>query len=82
MEENQQITAVISSLKELDEDKSLPKNIKYKIQNIIKLLEENIEISLKVNKTLQEFDEISSEPNLQPYTRAQIWNIVSVLEKL
>ena len=82
MDKNEQINSIIDNLKELYQDITVPKNIKTKVQNIIKLLEENSELSIKVNKALQELDDISDDPNLQPYTRTQIWNIVSFLEKL
>jgi uncharacterized protein (UPF0147 family) len=82
MSKNKQIKAIIDNLKELVQDTTVPKNIKTKVQNVIKVLQEKSELSIKINKVLQELDEISDDPNLEPYTRTQIWNVVSVLEKL
>ena len=72
----------IETLQELEEDTNLPKNIKIKIQKIIEMLKEDAEVSIKVNKALNDLDEISNDPNLESYTRAQLWNIVSLLEKI
>ena len=81
----QQITeldVVINSLSEIKEDITVPRNVRTKIESIINTLKEDIEISIKINKTLNEIDEISNDVNLQSYTRTQIWNVMSSLEKL
>ena len=72
---------IIETLGDLKEDGVVPKNIKIKVDTIIQDLSQESEISMKVNKALNELDEISDDPNLQAYTRTQIWNIVSMLEK-
>ncbi|MBU0627975.1 MAG: UPF0147 family protein [Nanoarchaeota archaeon] len=73
----------IEALKEMESDANIPKNIKLKIQNIIKGLEDpNAEISIKVNKTLSALDELSDDSNLETDIRTQIWNVVSILEKI
>ena len=74
------IYQVLESLEELQNDNTVPKNIKSKIGNIISTLNENNETSIKVNKALDEFDEIVSDINLEPHTRTQIWGVVSALE--
>ena len=76
------INDVVTNLEELQDDNSIPKNIKLKINDTIRLLQDEGEVSIKVNKALQHLDEISEDTNMQPYTRTQIWNIVSILEKL
>ena len=37
---------------------------------------------MRVDKVRHALEEISEDSNLQPYTRTQIWNIASTLEKL
>lgn len=82
MSSKQLTEETIEKLQELENDVNIPKNIKTKIKNIIKVLKEDKELSIKTNKALNELDEISNDPNLEPYTRTQIWNIVSILEKI
>ncbi|MBW2996361.1 UPF0147 family protein [Candidatus Woesearchaeota archaeon] len=81
MDAKEQIESVIDVLGELQED-SVPRNVKEKIESTIEALKEDSEISIKVHKALHELEEIADDPNLQPYTRTQIWNVVSVLEKI
>ncbi|MBI2656309.1 UPF0147 family protein [Candidatus Woesearchaeota archaeon] len=74
--------AVISSLNEIQEDVTVPKNVRIKIDSIISTLKEDMEMSIKANKALNGLDELASDVNLQSYTRTQIWNVMSLLEKL
>ncbi len=82
MSSKQLIDETIEKLEELEKDINIPKNIKVKIKGIIDVLKEDVELSIKTNKALNELDEISNDANLEPYTRTQIWNIVSILEKI
>ncbi|MBR9692248.1 hypothetical protein GOV06_05690 [Candidatus Woesearchaeota archaeon] len=82
MDEKEQVQSIIEILKELQEDGSVPRNVKEKLTATIKSLDEDKDISIKVNKALHELEEIADDPNLQTYARTQIWNIVSLLEKL
>ncbi len=69
-------------LLELLEDNTVPRNVKTKLQGILSALNEDAELSLRVNKALNILDEISDDNNIQTYTRTQLWNIASVLESL
>lgn len=80
--EDQRIQSIIETLEELEGDNTVPRNIKIKIGEIVKILKQEDEISIKINKALSELDEISDDSNLQPYTRTQIWNVVSALEMI
>ncbi|NQU97998.1 UPF0147 family protein [Candidatus Woesearchaeota archaeon] len=77
-----ELKEVISALKDLEQDISLPKNIKLKVSNMVTYLKGDADMSLKVNKSLNELDEISSDINLPTFIRTQIWGIASMLEKL
>lgn len=73
---------VIDAFSELEEDSSVPKNIKQKIVNIREELESEKDLSLKVNKSLNELDDISDDVNIPTYIRTQIWSLSSMLEQL
>lgn len=79
---DEQLKSIISTLEELCEDNTVPRNIKSKFQKIITSLKDPENTSIKVNKALHEFDEINEDANIQPYIRTQIWNISSMLEKV
>jgi uncharacterized protein (UPF0147 family) len=73
---------VLEALEELKGDSTVPKNIKSKIEQIIESLNDKQDLSIRVNRALNELDEISDNNNIQPYTRTQIWNVVSLLESV
>lgn len=64
------------------EDHTVPRNIKSKIGHVLEILKSKEEDGIKLNKALNILDEISDDDNIQPYTRTQIWNIVSMLESV
>jgi uncharacterized protein len=76
------INEVIEVLSELLDDNTVPRNIKGKIETTLHSLKEKGDKSLRVNKALSVLEEISDDNNIQPYTRTQIWNVVSMLESL
>ena len=77
-----QVIEIVETISELSDDLSTPKNLKSKLVNISKILNQNLEDSLNINKALDELDEIVNDINLESYTRTQIWNIVSMLESI
>ena len=82
MAHEQDLQDIIDVLKELESDNTVPRNIKTSVQNTIKALKSEGESSIKINKALHQLEEVSDDTNMQPYTRTQIWNIVSMLEKI
>ena len=73
---------VIALLTDLQEDSTVPRNVKTKVENTLNALKEDGEISIVVSKALNELEEIADDPNMQMYTRTQIWNVISILEKM
>jgi uncharacterized protein (UPF0147 family) len=78
------INNIIEALQELANDSTVPRNIKMKVEAVISILKDDKEAdaNIKVNKALSELDEISDDTNIQPFTRTQIWNIASMLERI
>lgn len=82
MTQDDNISEIIEALIELNEDSTVPKNVKERIAHAIIALKEDDEISIKIDKAIQELDETSNDTNIQSYTRTQIWNVVSLLESV
>ncbi len=82
MEKEKQINDIVEILEELLNEGAVPKNVKDKITVTVNALRDKTEVSIRINKALNELEEVADDPNLQTYTRTQIWNIVSLLEKI
>ena len=81
-EQISEVDMVIGSLNEIHEDVTVPRNVRSKIESVTTCLKEGTELSIRVSKALNELDEVATDINLQAYTRTQIWNVMSLLEKL
>lgn len=79
---NAETSNVLEALSELKEDMAVPKNVKLKIEGIVKILNEKTEKNIKISKILNELEEIADDVNLQPYARTKIWDAISSLEKI
>jgi len=71
---------VLNAIGEMQDDSTVPKNIRAKLTEIATTLQDGSDVSITVNKALGDLGEISDDVNLQPYTRTQLWNLVSLLE--
>jgi len=77
----------LSEFKELlielmDEDKYLPKNVKEKLVFISTQLNDNsTNVEQVVNGAKDILSEISDDPNIESFSRTQIWNLSSILEE-
>ena len=76
------VNFAITSLTEINDDNSVPRNVRMQIQTILTTFKDQVELPIKVNKALNVLGELSNDVNLQGYTRTQIWNVMSILEKI
>jgi hypothetical protein len=80
--EHKEIGDIEAMLSELKDDITVPKNVRLKVERVMKVLNEDIKMDIKVSKALNELEEIADDVNLQSYTRTQVWNVISALEKI
>lgn len=73
---------IIEALQELEEDNCVPKNIRQKINMTIQVLKQDGENRIKVSRALSELEEVTEDANMEPYTRMQLLNVVSLLESV
>ena len=70
-------------LDEINEDRTVPRNIKTMVMEAKKHLSNAKEdLAVRINSAVSILDEVSNDPNIPIYTRTHIWNIVSMLEVL
>ncbi len=76
-----EIGEVLALLEELSEDRRVPRNVRASLNGIIgELNKKDISDAVKLNTAISLLDEVSNDPNILPYTRIQIWNVVSLIE--
>jgi len=63
------------------EDRTTPRNIRRAAKDAFELLEAPDQTqAVRAAQAINILDDISQDPNMPPYTRTRIWNIVSMLE--
>ncbi len=75
-------TSIIEALTEMQNDSSVPRNVKSGITQTIEALKQDADQSIRINKALNKLEELTEDVNMQPYTRTQIFNVVSLLEMI
>lgn len=78
------VEELVEYLEEMVDDSNIPRAVKNKCAEIKKEISssKSEDFSLKVNKFLSDLDDLSSDCNIDQYTRQQLWSITSMLEGL
>jgi len=75
------IDEIITLMEELVNERTVPRNVRAKIEEAINnLKDENKDLETRIGTVIATMDEISNDPNLPVYARTKVWNIVSRLE--
>ena len=75
------VLEILDMLLDLQEDDCIPKNVRSRIGCAIEALKcEERSISMKIDASLQELEEVSEDSNIPAFTKTQIYSIVSKLE--
>lgn len=77
------LDTVIERIQALEDDGSIPSNVKNLLSNSVEALEDDDEeLSVRINTATSFLDEISNDPNIAQHTRTEVWNIASMLESI
>jgi uncharacterized protein len=68
----------IEMLSELAEDRSVPRNIRAKVEEAIKKVKTNNSTTL--SEAIYILDDISNDLNIPEHARTDIWHIISLVE--
>ncbi|MBS3152408.1 UPF0147 family protein [Candidatus Woesearchaeota archaeon] len=73
---------IMEGLISIEKDTSIPKNVRIKIKNAISILTDvqELNIDIKIDRSLQELGDVVEDPNIPQHARMQIWSVVSRLE--
>ena len=77
------MSEILEGLAELDSDEYTPRNVKCKIKEICSVLtKEGVNISIKVDRSLAELDDLNEDTNVPIHIKTQLWDIVCKLESI
>ena len=70
-------------LNEVSNDNTTPRNIRRAAKSALDTLQvADLSLGVRAANAISILDDISQDPNMPPYTRTKIWNIVSVIEAI
>ena len=80
---NDIIVQVCDGLDMLNEDNSIPRNIRRGAEEIKNMLLKDVDpLDVRVASATTRLDELANDPNIPLHGRTLIWNIMSRLEEL
>lgn len=67
----------------ISEDTTTPRNIRRAAKNSMDILQtEEYTPAVRASNAISTLDEILQDPNMPPYTRVKLWNVMSLLEAI
>lgn len=84
MEEyKERIKQALSVLEAVSEDNTTPRNIRRAAKESMDALQlADSTAAVKAANAISLLDEILQDPNMPPYTRVRLWNVMSLLEAI
>ncbi|WP_225876050.1 UPF0147 family protein [Infirmifilum lucidum] len=78
-----QIRNAIEILKQIADDRGVPRNIRrVATESIEILMDAKMSTGLRAATVISKLDEISTDPNMPLFARTKIWQVTSLLEQV
>ncbi|HUT17321.1 MAG TPA: UPF0147 family protein [Acidobacteriota bacterium] len=82
-EYEEKIKQALAVLGEVSEDSTTPRNIRRAAKDAMNVLQTNeYTPAVRASNAVSLLDEILQDPNMPPYTRVKLWNIMSLIEAI
>jgi len=79
----ERIKQALAVLSEVSEDSTTPRNIRRAAKDAMNVLQTNeYTPAVRASNAVSLLDEILQDPNMPPYTRVKLWNIMSLIEAI
>jgi len=70
-------------LSSVSEDSTTPRNIRRAAKEAIEVLQNTgFTPAVRASNAVSRLDEILQDPNMPPYTRVKLWNVMSLVEAI
>ena len=82
-EYEEKIKQALIVLGEVSEDSTTPRNIRRAAKDSIAALQSSeFTAAVRASNAISVLDEILQDPNMPPYTRVKLWNVMSLIEAI
>lgn len=82
-EYEERIKQALTVLGEISEDTTTPRNIRRAAKDSMNALQTaEYTPAVRASNAISTMDEILQDPNMPPYTRVKLWNVMSFLEAI
>jgi len=83
MEYEERIKQALFILGQISEDTTTPRNIRRAAKESMDALQiMEYSPAVRASNAISRLDEILQDPNMPPYTRVKLWNVMSLLEAI
>jgi len=83
MEYEERIKQALVILGQVSEDTTTPRNIRRAAKNSMSALQlTEYTPAVRASNAISTLDDILQDPNMPPYTRVKLWNVMSLLEAI
>lgn len=80
-EYEEKIKQALAILNQVSEDTTTPRNIRRTAKEAMNMLQSTqYTLGIRASNAISIIDEILQDPNMPPYTRVKLWNVMSLLE--
>jgi uncharacterized protein (UPF0147 family) len=82
-EYEERIKQALFILGQVSEDTTTPRNIRRAAKGSMDTLQSSdYTVGIRASNAISTLDEILQDPNMPPYTRVKLWNVMSLLEAI
>lgn len=82
-EYEEKIKQALVVLNEVSEDSTTPRNIRRAAKDSMSALQSSeFTPAVRASNVISLLDEILQDPNMPPYTRVKLWNVMSLIEAI
>ncbi len=82
-EYDERIDQAMVALGQISEDTTTPRNIRRAAKESMNMLQtDDLTPAVRASSAISILDDILQDPNMPPYTRVKLWNVMSLIEAI
>ena len=82
-EYEERVKQAVFILSQVAEDNTTPRNIRRSAKGAMETIESSdYSLGIRASNAISILDEILQDPNMPPYSRVKLWNVMSIIEAI